>query len=398
MKSSIIEKVLIVFISLALVLGFYFLNQPNFKKLYLNDKEITIIPSKKKTMDEVIKDYEKNYSKVDTSIINNKLTSILVTDDQGNIQSFVYNSDNATIVDIKDLFKKNTYDLFINKVFDLLSLKYATFVVDGIKDFPGDIIYYFKNNEVVVYFKNYVFSPSYNEDITLHVNYNEIDEYLNFKHVLDKEYKNENGFDYDSNKPTIAISFDDGPNNQNTMQILKVLEDYKMCATFFMVGNKMYNQEKILKSVLATHSEIGSHTYSHINMKRVSKDKVKSELDLTSRIYKDITGLDIKLVRPPYGAYTDDIIKNYNYSFILWNADTDDWKYKDTQRIVDYVLNNANDGNIILMHDSYATSVEAVKIVIPQLYARGIQVVSVSKLAELKNFNLENGKAYRYIK
>ena len=392
MKSSIIEKVLIVFISLALVLGFYFLNQPNFKKLYLNDKEITIIPSKKKTMDEVIKDYEKNYSKVDTSIINNKLTSILVTDDQGNIQSFVYNSDNATIVDIKDLFKKDTYDLFINKVFDLLSLKYATFVVDGIKDFPGDIIYYFKNNEVVVYFKNYVFSPSYNEDITLHVNYNEIDEYLNFKHVLDKEYKNENGFDYDPNKPTIAISFDDGPNNQNTMQILKVLEDYKMCATFFMVGNK------ILKSVLATHSEIGSHTYSHINMKRVSKDKVKSELDLTSRIYKDITGLDIKLVRPPYGAYTDDIIKNYNYSFILWNADTDDWKYKDTQRIVDYVLNNANDGNIILMHDSYATSVEAVKIVIPQLYARGIQVVSVSKLAELKNFNLENGKAYRYIK
>ena len=61
-------------------------------------------------------------------------------------------------------------------------------------------------------------------------------------------------------------------------------------------------------------------------------------------------------------------------------------------------MNNANDGNIILMHDSYATSVEAVKIVIPQLYARGIQVVSVSKLAELKNFNLENGKAYRYIK
>jgi peptidoglycan/xylan/chitin deacetylase (PgdA/CDA1 family) len=160
----------------------------------------------------------------------------------------------------------------------------------------------------------------------------------------------------------------------------------------------MYNQKDTLKKVFASHSEIGSHTYSHINMKRSKPDKIKDEIDKTSRIFKDITGFDIKLIRPPYGAYTNDIIKDYNYSFILWNADTDDWKNKDVERIVNYILNNAQDGNIILMHDSYATSVEAVKIALPQLYARGVQVVSVSKLAELKGKTLEVGKAYRSMK
>ncbi len=390
------DKLLVLFLSLSLLFVFYLFNKSNIKKLYLGNSNVPKV-IRRKNIKDVISDYKQMYSYVEVDEINNKLTSILVTEDDGTAKSFVYD-EKGNEYTLKDLIKTDKYDDFIKKIFELLSLKYAKFIVDGIKEFPGDITYQFKSNELIIYYQNFIFSPSYDDEVVIHVNYNEIDDYLAFKHVLDKEYQNEDGFKYDPNKPTIAISFDDGPNNNNTMEVLKTLEDNKMCATFFMVGNKMYNQKDILKKVFASHSEIGSHTYSHINMKRSKPDKIKDEIDKTSRIFKDITGFDIKLIRPPYGAYTNDIIKDYNYSFILWNADTDDWKNKDVERIVNYILNNAQDGNIILMHDSYATSVEAVKIALPQLYARGVQVVSVSKLAELKGKTLEVGKAYRSMK
>lgn len=401
MKSSTKNKsdfLLITFISLLLIFVFFICNKTNIIKLTDTPSSISEPVKRKRNINSIIKDYQKEYSFVEVNKINNKLTSILVKDDSNNLKSFIYENDTGKEIELKDMFKKNCYEEFVKKSFELLSLKYASFIVSGIKEFPGDITYQFKNNEVIIYYKNYVFNPSYNGDIVLHVNYNEIDDYLNFKHVKDDIYTNENGFNYDPKKPTVAISFDDGPNGENTIQILKALEDNKMCATFFMVGNKMNKQKHILKAVTATHSEIGSHTYSHINMKRVDMEKVKQELTLTDETFKNIMGFDIKLVRPPYGAYTDDIIKDFPYSFILWNSDTDDWKYKDVEYIVNYILEHAHDGNIILMHDSYETSVEAVKIALPRLYARGIQVVSVSKLAELKNIDLAPGTAYRYIK
>ena len=390
------DKILVIFISLSLIFVFYLFNKTNIKKLYLGDSNVPKV-IRRKDIKDIISDYKSLYDYVETNDINNSLTSILVNDESGTTKCFVYDSKGKEYT-LKDLIKEDKYEDFNKKVLELLSLKYAAFIVDGIKVFPGDISYHFKDNELIIYYQNFVFNPAYNKEINLHVNYNEIDEYLTFKHTLDKEYKNEDGYAYDPSKQTIAISFDDGPNNKNTLTVLKTLEDNKMSATFFMVGNKMYNQKDILKTVYASHSEIGSHTYSHINMKRTKADKIKDEIDKTSRIFKDITGADIRLIRPPYGAYTNDIIKDYNYSFILWNADTDDWKDKNTERIVNYILDHADDGNIILMHDTYATTVEAVKIVLPQLYAKGIQVVSVSKLAEMKNKTLEVGTAYRSFK
>ena len=391
-----IDRIIVIFISISLIFVFYLFNKTNVKKLYLGDSNVPKV-IRRKNIKDIIADYKSLYSYVETNEINNSLTSILANEENGTSKCFVYDNKGEEYA-VKDLIKEDKYEDFENQIYELLYLKYAAFIVDGIKEFPGDVCYQFKDNELVIYYQNFVFNPAYNKEINLHVNYNEIDEYLVFKHKLDKEYKNEDGYVYDPSKPTVAISFDDGPNNKNTMTVLKALEDNKMSATFFMVGNKMNNQKDILKTVFASHSEIGSHTYSHINMKKVKPEKVKEEIDKTSKIFKDITGTDITLIRPPYGAYTNDIIKDYNYSFILWNSDTDDWKDKNTERIVNYVLDHANDGNIILMHDTYATTVEAVKIVLPQLYARGIQVVSVSKLAEMKNKTLEVGTAYRSFK
>ena len=84
-------------------------------------------------------------------------------------------------------------------------------------------------------------------------------------------------------------------------------------------------------------------------------------------------------------------------AFILWGIDTNDWRYKDLNYLVNHVLENAKDGDIVLFHDTYKTSIEAIKKLLPELYVRGFQAVTVSKLAEEKRVKLENNKIYRSI-
>ena len=395
-KKEWINNLIILIISVILVCLFFILNKNNFTDLIGDGKNSTIIKNSF-NIDAEIKNYRDNYDVLNINKINDSLTSILFKDNNV-LKSVTINNYDGKVINPLDMFKQNELSEAQSKINELLLLKYPRFIVEGINNFPGDIIYEFKNNELVIYYNNFVFNPTYNKEILLHVNYNEIDDYLNFNHQLDDEYENEDGYKLDPNKITVAISFDDGPSWDKTEKILKALEDNKMSATFFMAGYKMVNQRDMVKKVLASHSEAGSHTYNHINMKKVKADRVDDELSRTNSLYKEISGFDFKLVRPPYGAYTDDIIKKYNYSFILWNVDTNDWRYKDVDYLVNHIINNIEDGNIILMHDSYDTSVETVEKVLPYLYSKDIQVVSVSKLAELKGITLEPGKAYNYLK
>ena len=85
-------------------------------------------------------------------------------------------------------------------------------------------------------------------------------------------------------------------------------------------------------------------------------------------------------------------------SFILWNLDTNDWKYRDANNAKEYVMKNYRDGAIILFHDSYNSSVEAIKLIVPLLKEKGVQITSVSRLAKLKGINLENNVSYTSIK
>lgn len=395
-KINVLDFLLILFILITVVFGFLMLNKDNFKRIYTkNDASV----AENIDLDELILEYKKNYNIIGINYINDKLTCLLSADDNGRaFNSFIIDNKSGNVIIPESLFNIKYKKELEKKIFDLVDKKYAKFIVDKIKSGSGNTIYEFKSNELVLYFKDFVNEEDYNKEIFLHVNYNEIDEYLNFEHKLDTVYKNEDGYEYSKDKVTVAFSFDDGPNSTNTYNLLELLDNYKMTATFFMVGNKMYNQSDVVRAVDNSLNEVGSHSYSHINMKKTDRNAITNELETTNNIFKDITGHEIKLMRPPYGAYTNDIIKDYPYSFILWNVDTNDWRYKDVDYIVNHILTHIEDGNIILMHDSYETTVEAVRRVLPKLYKDDIQVVSVSTLAELKGITLENGKPYLYLK
>lgn len=113
--------------------------------------------------------------------------------------------------------------------------------------------------------------------------------------------------------------------------------------------------------------------------------------------YNELTGDNIKYLRPPYGAYNKNNLDTINMPLILWDLDTEDWRYRDVDHIVNYIIENVNDGSIILMHELYETSYEALKIALPKLYSMGYQVVSITELANIKNRTLEPGHAYRKI-
>lgn len=322
-----------------------------------------------------------------------EFTSLVFFKDE-RIVFYLVAATSGELLSIEDIIKEDEQENFLAKEQDLLALKYPEFLIQGINNSEGTKSYWLKENELIIYYYDYTYEYSYQEEVSLTINYNEIHDYLNFTHVLDREYTNEDGFDYSSDKKTVAITFDDGPGEYNA-EFLEVLAQNKAHATFFMVGYMMEDCGKCVLDTYNSGNEVGSHTYNHINIKKSSKEEVAEEIAQTDALFYQITGSHIKYVRPPYGAYSKENKENVEYPLILWNIDTEDWRYRDVDYIVNYVMENVSDGSIILMHELYETSLEALKIILPMLYAEGYQVVSISELAKLQGKELLAGHVYR---
>ena len=314
------------------------------------------------------------------------------------IESYIIDTSTGEELKLEDIIKSNKMDDFLKKEMELLNLKYPEFIVEGIQNSGGEKVYLIKSNELLIYYYDYTYEYDYQEVVSLTINYNEVHEFLDFTHLLDSEYTNEDGYQYSKDKKTVAITFDDGPSSKYNRQFLDALAKNKAHGTFFMVGTMMQSCQKCVKDTYQSGNEVASHTYNHINMTRKSIEDVNASIKKTDDLFYQITGDHIKYVRPPYGSYNKTNLENVDYPLILWNLDTEDWRYKDVDHIVNYVMENVSDGSIILMHELYETSLEALEIILPKLYAEGYQVVSVGELAELKGREVLSGHAYRSLK
>ena len=317
--------------------------------------------------------------------------------EEGKVKSYIVDTITGAELSIKDIIKEDKYDEFLAKEEELLRLKYPEFIVNGIINGEGTKVYVIKENVMVVYYYDYVYDYPYTESVNLTINYNEVHDYLDFTHELDAEYQNENGYNYSADKKTVALTFDDGPSSKYNAQFLDVLARNKAHATFFMVGTMMNNCQKCVLDTYNSGNEVGSHTYNHVNIKKNNALDVNDNLKQVDDLFYKITNDHIKYVRPPYGSYSKENLENINNPLILWNIDTEDWSHHDVDYIVNSVMENVQDGSIILMHELYETSLQALEILLPRLYAEGYQVVSVSELANMKGKTLESGHAYRAI-
>lgn len=190
----------------------------------------------------------------------------------------------------------------------------------------------------------------------------------------------------DENK--IALTFDDGPHPRYTLDILNVLKEYNIRATFFLVGENVLYYPEAAKKIVAEGHEVGNHTYSHSCAKKQNEADFRKELTSCENEIIRVTGIKPKVFRPPQGSWNTqvyEIARENGYSVILWDIDTLDWAHTPSKKISDYVLNNVKSGNIILMHDYQSggcTATEALRQFIPQLIERGYQFVTISELID----------------
>lgn len=374
---------IIIFILLILI-GFIVLAYP------INTKD-TLVNNKPKTIDEELKDQNIN-DVIYKSLMDNKY--LLVSYNENNkIVSKVIDYKTEKIIPIESILNKNKINEYNQKIKELLLLKYPSKICDILIN-KGSKEYIFYDNYIQI---NYILSKDdldTNRTFDLKVYYNEIKDYLNFHINSDINYENENGFNYDPNKITIVFSFDDGPNGNRTFKIVDLLEDYKMSATFFVLGNKLINGQDAVSKVYNSHSELGYHSFAHIQMTKQNAKTLQNDLIKSNEYLKQITGSTFKYVRPPYGSYNKSTLAALDLPVLRWNLDTNDWQYKDSEYIKKYVLDNYSSGSIILFHDSYDTTVEAIEKLLPVLYNLDVQVVSVSEYSKLYNILLNNHEVY----
>lgn len=199
----------------------------------------------------------------------------------------------------------------------------------------------------------------------------------------------------DPNKPMVALTFDDGPNPTATPRILDTLEKYKAVATFFDLGINMRNYPNITKREKAIGCEIGSHTYSHKNLDKLSEKEIQDDIKAAASIYENTLGEKLKLVRPPYGNANNTVKATLDYALINWDVDTLDWKTRNVDSILKEIRNYKSlDGRIILMHSIYNSTADAVEKLVPELINKGYQLVTVSELAKYKGYKLQTGTIY----
>lgn len=185
------------------------------------------------------------------------------------------------------------------------------------------------------------------------------------------------------NGPVIALTFDDGPYLKVTGHILDVLEKNGVCATFFVLGSRIEGHEDMLTRMDELGCEIGNHSFSHADLTRLSKADCQRELSDTDAEIRRVTGHEASVVRPPYGYYNKTVMSAAGRPLILWTVDTNDWRGKAPGEIADYVIQQAKEGSVILMHDQQTQTADAMEMIIPTLIEEGFRFVTVSELIRL---------------
>ena len=200
----------------------------------------------------------------------------------------------------------------------------------------------------------------------------------------------------DPKKPMIALTFDDGP-SAYTMDIMALLEKYDGRATFFVVGEMLEKKAEELRHMIDKGHEIASHTWSHTNLRKVSKEDGKKAMNSVIVYMKENYGYDVKLCRPPYGASNKTVKEEaaeLGIALVIWSVDTLDWSTRNAEATFKAVKKEAKDGAIILCHDIHKPTAESMKKVIPWLHEKGYQLVTVQELLYYKNNGASAGKTY----
>ena len=198
-----------------------------------------------------------------------------------------------------------------------------------------------------------------------------------------------NGGTVDPSKPMIALTFDDGPNDSTSGdRIVETLEKHGAKGTFFMVGNNAVKFPDKIKKRAEKGMELGNHTWDHTKYgENVSAEDIKK---CTEEIDKMASPAKVTAFRSPGGVTTENILnecKNEGLPAYYWSIDTEDWQSRNADAVYNQVIGKVKDGDIVLMHEIYDSTADAVDRIVPKLIEEGYQLVTCSELVQAKSGN-----------
>lgn len=201
----------------------------------------------------------------------------------------------------------------------------------------------------------------------------------------------------DPKKPMVALTYDDGPDVQVDAVLMDELEKVNGRATFFVVGQRVEKYPEDIKNAVERGHEIGNHSYDHdIHLSTKGAEYIRNEFEKTDAAVEKASGVKPALIRLPGGNISNDVKSVIQRPMIFWTIDTEDWRSRDAEKTKNTILSNVKDGDIVLMHALYLSTAEACKTVIPELNARGYQLVTVSELIKFRGLDdgRKNGVQY----
>ena len=201
----------------------------------------------------------------------------------------------------------------------------------------------------------------------------------------------------DPEKKMVALTFDDGPSNQNTNRILDVLEQNHARATFFVIGKRIADRTEVIARALSLGCEIGSHTWGHSDFTKYPKSALIDCREKTDEAMVSNFNYHMTLFRPPYASINkdvEDVSRDMGYTMILWSGSSHDWSIKDANKVYRNTFQCAADGAIILYHDIYDFTADAIERVVPDLISQGYQLVTISELIAMDEKSVSPGERY----
>lgn len=196
-----------------------------------------------------------------------------------------------------------------------------------------------------------------------------------------------------TNEKKIALTFDAAWGDEDTDELISILAENDVKASFFMVGGFIDRYPESVKKFYDAGHEVLNHSDTHLHMSGLSREQIIKELNGCEEKIKSVTGTSPKLFRAPYGDYTSDLVKiagEQGYFTIQWDVDSLDWKDLSSEEIISRVKNNIKNGSIILFHNGAKNTPEAIKALIPQLKAEGYQFVKVGDLIYRENYKTDH--------
>lgn len=189
----------------------------------------------------------------------------------------------------------------------------------------------------------------------------------------------------------VALTFDDGPYPPYTDQVLDILKEYHVPATFFVIGNNANNHPELINRIYMEGHQLGNHTYNHVDLLKVDRKTIALEVDKTNKIISEITGQTPHVVRPPHGfrdPVVMEVMAERGLKVVEWSIMSRDWTNPGVDAIVSRTLSKVQNGSVILLHDgdgiaskaSRAQTVEATRHIIRELLSQGYRFVTVDEI------------------